>query len=518
MSGNKIVEITFVCLAGIAAVYCALGIIVGRAGNSVANLAMQLSFVAPIFGFLSPKKAVYGIFILGVGLNMIKRLMVQSGAMSGTDLIWANAPAVLLLAGALPSTLLSVLHKGEMFNWRNLVLFGLPSAIFCGLLFSVFTSGVGLGQALNSAANSGAYFFLIPVIVVHFSRIDDFLKLVRLTIVIYLTVVFYGLWQSQFGLNKLDLYYVRSGWTITSEGYYGSVARAFSTQQSPYAFGAVSMICAFLCLSLAYIKGEGKISEVLTIGVLVVFMLYSFGVVSAGVRNVFVGYVGALIAFIFFRRRWSAMLLYGSGVILWVLMMLFSREAAATVQKLSSFTANLSNNTRIQRMVTLSTVSDRFIGLNNMRTNSELWTPFGLRGKGGLDSVSEADLMQSSNRDIFQRRSRWFVHDFFSATIVRFGYIPSAVFLLMGFVVTFRLHGIQQSIANTREGASLRAGMAIVAGCMATGFGSFRALSQFPTNAFFMMVVALCIVAAEKAIVRKPRESAFDDERRLKQT
>ena len=122
---NNLSQIIVVIFVGLIALFLSISIV--AQGNVVANLAKNLAWISLLGGMVSPRRAIYLLFIYGAVLNLLKRLMVLD-SMSGESLIYSNAPAPLLLAGAALGTLFHRLIARELLDRAALLSFVLPTS------------------------------------------------------------------------------------------------------------------------------------------------------------------------------------------------------------------------------------------------------------------------------------------------------------------------------------------------------------------------------------------------------
>ncbi|MGY8686132.1 MAG: hypothetical protein ACKVHP_00085 [Verrucomicrobiales bacterium] len=500
---NNLSQIIVVIFVGLIALFLSISIV--AQGNVVANLAKNLAWISLLGGMVSPRRAIYLLFIYGAVLNLLKRLMVLD-SMSGESLIYSNAPAPLLLAGAALGTLFHRLIARELLDRAALLSFVLPTAAFLAVAASAFGTGSNLGNALNIAANGGAYFFVIPVVMTWFRTAEDLLKLSAFVTLLFVPVAIYGMAQSFLGLNDFDYKYVHSGWTVLASWEEGDAFRAFSTVQSPAALGISCMVCIGLTLGRRYVQTNSITGALLSPLTIFLILIFLGGMFAAGIRNTWAGLFASFAAFFIFKHRGLAMSFYISLIGLYIIAVIFSKPLIGGFTSIAGYTNNLTRNETVNRFLTLETLADRFVGLNNMRTNSALWTPFGVKGSTNIDSDDSRRSEYARHHDYMMRHSATYVHDGISAAIIKLGYIPVSMLLLLGLLTAYYVHGVHQRSGDSVYGALIHIGLAISAGGLVTFFGSTRTLTQFPGNLFIGFAAALAVTAM--VAVRKSEAEA----------
>lgn len=507
---NRFSQIIVIVFGAIFALYLSVSIVAG--GNAVMNLARNLTWLAFLIGMVLPRGSIFLLLVVGPYINLLKRVMVQD-TMSGMGLIYANAPPAVLLAGIVVNSIGVVAARGELFTRKTILSFGIPTIFFMAIAGKAFTGGAGLGDAINTAVNGGAYAFMVPAVLTWFRTEEEISTLIKVAVLGFLPCAIYAICQMAFGLNDLDYRYVTSGWTITTADK--DTIRAFGTVQSAPALGISCMVLAWLLIGRRYAQGGGSVFNALSPITIFIFIIIVAALGCAAVRNTWVGFFGAVVAFFIFNRRVSAMGFYISIPILYLVAVLFSQQLLQVVERSAHITENITNNRTINRALTIATLGDRFIGLNNMRRNPRLWTPFGMQGEANIDRDRDADIRFARHADYSRRRSNTYVHDAISASIIRFGYVTMGIVGIIGLIAAWKVHSIQQALKGTVFGSYVHVGMAIAGGGFATSFASTRTLAQFPGNMYYFFAVAIAVTAsyygglALRNQIRDPEEEAI---------
>jgi len=190
------------------------------------------------------------------------------------------------------------------------------------------------------------------------------------------------------------------------------------------------------------------------------------------------------------RSKIATVGMYLFGVLAFSVLVWKSTELLSNLHDWQDILYGRSINTDSEQGLRIVTFSDRLIGFENMK-RAENWQPFGVKGEGSdLEGLSAA------------RYSTTFSHDAISGFLFKFGYVPLAVFLLVGLYAMIRLHrSVFRLPRETRVYAQLGLAGAFAALASLVSGGT---VFQFPANIFFWMLFCLVLVCVweDKRVVR----------------
>ncbi|MFC7338066.1 hypothetical protein ACFQY0_12810 [Haloferula chungangensis] len=471
----RIIQVVMVALVGVVM----MSAILTGGGNVIGQTALYGMIVVFFVGLMSPKGGVLLMIILAGYSDMLKRLMVLETNISMFDLTYVLGMAPMALAGTVVACVVQKIFSGKI-EKRDVVTFGVATVFLVIGAALGLKSGGGM-RALRLVADYGAFSYLIFVLPILYPTRDEILKLVKTTILIFVPVALYGIWQRTFGLADFEHAYLLTGLSSESRQLLDLEVRPFSTLN---AATSLTMVTASAVILILCLRRERKISPLLSFTLVVVFAMSCFMTFT---RVGWAVLFASLCLIPVLRYKSTTFLMYVGGIGSFILVVL---NADLIIDNLPHWQNKLYGKTEVSagegQGLRIMTLSDRFIGFENMK-RPENWTPFGIKEEGArIYGLSD-------------RYSTTFSHDAISGFLFKFGYVPLACGILMGLFFLASLHRaiFKLPFDQQRFCQLALAGIFGMLCSLATGGTVF----QFPANIFFWFLFAMVLIT----IGEKPR-------------
>jgi hypothetical protein len=413
-------------------------------------------------------------------LDLVKRLGILSDALSGIDVVVTLALAPVLFVsicgGVLYRNIVARVWLSRWQMWLALAICLAMGAVF----IDASHNGQGIAFALKDFANSGVYLLLVLVGCFLFTDLASVQRLLTFTLMVYLPVALYAIWQQLFGLADFEVDYLNSGFTIDIAILDQAVLRPFSTLNSPHALAiAMAMLSALaLFVPLDGIKrGWWQIPA---------------GLILAGAcmaTFVRAGWVLLLLAFvIWICSRWkvTTVLMYSTIAAGFVFLFANADSMLRSLDVLDNALPQ-ENVTQVEAFH-VATFSDRLVSFHNVMTNPAFHTWFGNR------DAAELELDSRENT----------AHDQIGQILISYGFAGLTLFgvvLVLGLWFAHRAV-FQQSDKTKRE--LLIGILSVELATILSGmlFGSH--LEVFPINVLFYLFASTVFTLGRKTESLKP--------------
>lgn len=483
---SKAASSALVILGGMGLVLYMLTSVLLSEGNLVGQLCRFLLVAGFVMGVLLPRLT-FVFWLIGCGyLDLLKRLMVVSGRMFHDDLFYVLGVAPTTFAGIVAGVLLHGLFGGIKLRSGHLGLIAAGCVmVLLSALMSLRTSGMSLRALGPDVANAGLYALLIFVVPVLYQDRGSALRLLRLLIIAWLPVMFYGVYQQVNGFQEFEIEYLKTGMSIEIKQLFSDRVRAFSTLNSPTALGTIAgALCAIaLVLGRRPLNGKERASFALPIAAFVA-VVYAAGMMASTVRTSLMIPVAGMMAAWAFRQRGVTWMLYAVMALAFALLVLsadFILNRIAVWNDLAT-TGALSRMLGAE-MTSIGTFSDRLMGFRNIILNPEAYTWFGYGSERGSDPSDPL-----------------YNHDLISNMIVRYGCVPLFVMGVAGFLIARHMHRavhrVQDADDQRLAAACLGVAFAVVAASLLSG----NVLATFPNNIVFWLLISVTMMLSMSGV------------------
>jgi len=475
---RRTLSISLIIAAG-----CLLGVVLmtdllSGSGNSLAKLARAMAVAGALTGFLSPRVGLYLLVFSTAYLDLLKRMLVFYDRPTMVDLFYVLGIAPLILGGVTMGVIVGGLFgKFDLrsIHWK---LLGFALLYNLAVAWASFSES-GPMSAAATVANQSFYSLLIFVVPVLFQRVEEFWKLVRFALWIFVPVAAYAIYQSIHGFSMFEIAYLKSGLTIMVKELDDVRPRPFSTLSSCGALGFVSATLFVLALApLVAGRAHPVVGRYRNVYLLLA-LLFMAATVASLVRSANIVWLIALPALFLLVDRRRTKVFYASCVGVFMTLVLasnwFLKMLPVWDSYLSKSTPFLVQATRIQ------TFGDRLHSYNQLK-DPNTYSLFGL------------------THDVA-------THDSITAALVRHGAVPLIVLAIIVFVALIKIHGCLQQLNNPAERRLAALFMGTVAAIFAGGALFGEVFGIFPINTYWWMIMG-ALMSMTLARSKAPAEQA----------
>jgi len=457
---RRTLSVSLVIAAG-----CLLGVVLmtdllSASGNSLAKLARAMAAAGALAGFLNPRMGLYLLVISTAYLDLLKRMLVFYDRPTMIDLFYVLGVAPLILAGITMGVIVGgMFGKFELrsIHWK---LLGFALLYNLAVALAAFSES-GPMSAAATVANQSFYSLLIFVVPALFQKVEEFWKLVRFALWIFVPVALYAIYQSVCGLSMFEIAYLKSGLTIMVKELDDVRPRPFSTLSSCGALGFVSATLFVLALAPVIAgRAHPEVGKKRYVYLLLALLFLAATVVSL-VRSANIVWLVALPALFLLVDRRRTKVFYVSCVGGFMTLVFTSNWLLKMLPVWDSYliksTPFLLQATRIQ------TFGDRLHSYNQLK-NPDNYSLFGL------------------SHDVA-------THDSITAALVRHGAVPVFILAVIVVVALIKVHGRLQRLSNPAERRLAALYMGTVAAIFAGGALFGQVFGIFPINTYWWMIM-----------------------------
>lgn len=475
-----------------------IGTILTGDGNVIGQAAMFGMVFSFLLGAVSPKMGIYLMIVLAGYSDLIKRLMALETRISMLDLTYILGMAPMALAGVVVSCFLKKVFYADI-QKRDVATFGIAT-VFLGLGALTGLRSEGGLRALRVVADYGAFSYLLFVLPILFPSRDEFVKLIRFTLLVFVPVALYGIWQRLFGLADFEYAYLLTGLSQEWRQLEDVEVRPFSTLNAATSLTMVTASAVVLTLIVRRAGHLGRLSTMLLV------LLFTWGCFMTFTRVGWAVLLASVCLIPVLRYRTTTLAMYVGGFLMFLLVVW---QSDYLMQNLHHWQDQLYGSKTVaageEQGLRITTLSDRLIGFQNMKLR-ENWQPFGVKERG----------MQIEG--LSGRYSTTFSHDMISGFLFKFGYVPLGALFLGTIISLFTLHRMVFRLPLERQRfAQLALAGAFGALCsLATGGTAF----QFPANIFlwFFFGFALITIWESRSVQRKREADKLSADARHRQS
>ena len=453
-------------------------------GNSLAKLARTMAATGFMASVLNPRLGVYLLVLSTAYLDLLKRMLVFYDRPTIIDLYYVLGVAPLVMAGVAAGILAGAMLGRFQLNLVHWMM--LAFAIACNVVVAlVAIQDGGLMSAGKVVANDSFYCLLLFAVPVLFNSLDDFWKLIRFALWVFVPVAAYGIYQSIYGLSMFEIAYLQSGLTIMVKELDDVRPRPFSTLSSS---GALAFACAtmFVLSLLPWILSSSR--RVIT-GHRWVYaamaVLFFAATVTSLARSAHIVWIIALPCLFLFSTRRRTLLFYGSALTGYLTLVMNSAWILKMLPHWDSFMPK--GMPFLAQLTRLQTFSDRLKSFDQLK-HADTYSLLGL------------------DHEILS-------HDAITTGIARYGVLPMAMVALIGALLLVQVHRalLRLPSVNERRAASLLLGLS--AATFAGGALVGGVFGTFPNNVYWwMMMGGLAMMTVARRGPVESLESVDEDD------
>lgn len=453
-------------------------------GNSLAKLARTLAGVGFVASVLNPRLGVFLLVLSTAYLDLLKRMLVFYDRPTMIDLYYVLGVAPLIMAGVTAGILAGAMLGRFQLNrmhWLMLVF-----AIACnGVVAMVAIKDGGLMSAGKVVANDSFYCLLLFAVPVLFRSLDDFWKLIRFALWVFVPVAAYGIYQSINGLSMFEIAYLQSGLTIMVKELDDVRPRPFSTLNSS---GALAFACAtmFVLSLLPWILNSSRrmITGRRWVYALMAVLFFAATVTSLA-RSAHIVWIIALPCLFFFSTRRRTLLFYGGALTGYLTLLMSSGWILKMLPYWDSFMPK--SMPFLAQLTRLQTFSDRLKSFDQLK-RADTYSWFGL------------------DHEILS-------HDAITTGVARYGALPMGMVAIVGVLLLVKVHRalLRLPSVNERRAASMLLGLS--AATFAGGALVGGVFGTFPTNVYWWLLMGgLAMMTVARRVPVESLESVAEGE------
>jgi hypothetical protein len=471
---NSSISRLFVVLFGlIFSLYVMVESITSRS-SVLGKLYLFFAIAAFILGVVKPKTAIYALIFCTAYIDFFKRLIVIAGQPTNFDVACSLATPPLLCAGALVNLVLSVVMRRIKVS-RSIIYSFIFSIL---ILFATYITSNAEGvRGIGTVVNYAMYPFLLVLIPVYFSDINDKVKLFKITYIIFIVVALYMIKHGIYGLADFEYDYLLTNLSqevrILVEGAH---MRCFSTMNGA---ATVSVMCGLMFFwSFVNLWKKSFLNQLLFVACAMIYLVASYYTLS---RTGWVCAVVALVSYFLFLRWKTTVATYViafSSITLLVVTSPIIKEMKLT-SKLEDIMKDYTNtsDSRVDQAMTLGTFNGRIEGWVSLMTRERIWSPFGWRIAKITRTANDVEFL--GDDVIF-----WY--------IITYGYIPFFTGLFLFLLFMYKLHRFVCFLPkDSVERRICTICLATTFGILSGGLSNASQLSVFPINIYFYLCLSV---------------------------
>lgn len=461
---------------------------IASGGSKIVELFRIMAGVSLILGFFQPRAAILTLIVISGYLDYIKRFIVFGEVASFADLYWVLGVAPILVGAAYLRVFITGLLTQPTRALKICVgLIALSGFVVCYAVLRNLPLSFGLMMKSCAGASYCILIYLIPKL---FKTEKEWIDLIKLSVIVYVPVAVYAIYQSIAGLPDFEYDYLVSGYTIEVRQLSRAVFRYYGTLNSAHALSI--MMSLTMGLAIAYIVALEKriVMPIKVILVILVMVLFGWAAAVSLIRAGWLCGIVFLVSWIAFRWKVTTIGFYLAGGTAILMMFLFPVKLYDAMEdgfKIPSVSKNSDFNVLAFQTATWK---ERLSGYITLQEDDRYLQPF------GVHAVGRSDLMSKSYQGEYG-----FSHDAITSMIMHIGYIPFALLIILGSIILFKLHRWMFSIKDRQTFNITLICIAYILGVLANGLSSGNLFSLYPVNLFLWLFVSILV-----AVIQKNRE------------
>lgn len=485
MQNLSISRILVVVLGLMFSLYIVIESITSRT-SILGKLYLFVAIGALLLGMFRPKSAIFALLVCTGYIDFFKRLTVIASEPTNFDVACTLATPPLLCGGCIINLVLSVVMSRIRVT-KSIVY----SFIFaCLVLIATFLTNTGEGiRGLGSMVNYAAYPFLLVIIPVYFSSMEDKIKLMKFIYVLFIGVALYMIKHGIYGLADFEYDYLLTNLSLESRILGGSsIMRCFSTMNGA---GIVSTMCGLMFFwSFANVWRRNLLNTILFFLCATIFLVAAYYTLS---RTGWICGLVSLVSYILFLNWKTTITAYigGLGVVIMLVVcspIIKDMNLVSQAEQILKSTLNASDR-RTNQVTTLGSFNGRIEGWVNLMTKEDMWTPFGWKIANKRGSSHEKGIMGD---DIIY----WY--------IITYGYVPVFTGLALFLIFMYRLHRFVCGLPyQSMERKISTICLATAVGILSGGLSNAAQLNVFPINIYFFFCLSVVYSIYMQRVVLK---------------
>lgn len=390
------------------AVFITVNLLAGG-GNQLGNTFILLMFLGGIIGFFAPKAGLLLFLITQFYVDFLKRLLVLGDALSMQDVMASLGLGPIIVVTACISCVSMCIGGKVKFSAPSdwLFLLGCIGISVFGAALASSRSITEMGQSMLGTAMLGMTAFACFIL---FRTKTDAYKALKYMIVGAIPMALYAVYQTIFGISQWEETYIRTGLSQVLYNFYvleGALGmRPFSTLNTHSALGAMGG--TLFVLSAFVMTRANRLFQVPRSTFLVYFLVSLLMLATCIVsRNRTTYFIPLISIFLFwaFSGGWRTLLFYAISFGGFVTMVVHSEYLNS---RILDWAISFESTAFGQKFGSIGSYQDRLKGFIELSDSSN-WTPFGV-----------------------PQQARMFAHDQITDILLKLGYVPLLILLLVG--------------------------------------------------------------------------------------
>jgi len=445
-------------------------------GNQLGNTFGFLMVIGGILGFFSPRVSLIVFLCFQFYADFFKRLLVLGDALSMQDVMASlGLGPILIVAACLACAIQCFSGKVPFFNLRDIVIFlgCCFVSIFGALTRESLNSGVtAIGQAMIGSSMLGMSAYACYVL---FRTKEDAHLVLKIMALSAIPMALYTFQQYFFGIAGWEEDYIRTGMSQVLYEFYmmdGISMRPFSTLNTHTSVGAISGALMLVCL-LILTRGKGLFNRRRShwIAYTALACLYLGACLISRNRTTYLlPILGPLLLWLFSGGLKTA-LFYISGTTIFVLAV---RNSEWLNSQILTWATQFEGTFIGSKIGSIGTFQDRLKGFIALNDGAN-WAPFGL-----------------------PENERPFAHDQITEVLLKFGYIPLAVILIIVTICLVWWHRKCLRIEDVADRKLMIAITAIAVAVVSCSLAYGNLLFVAPVNSFVGFLLGLGFAALHR--------------------
>ncbi len=453
----------------IIAIFLGIYLPTNRSG-SFAAFVKVVGVCCVVLAVVNPRLGLNILVVQGAYFDLLKRLAVYFGSASFLTVVEILViPMLTLAACATGGVVRTFLQKGHLERREFLLL--VLVAIVGGVFFLRQAGMYGVMKGAQLTYGGVGFMLVLPLFFILMRDVEDVMNFLRFTFWALLPVALYGLRQAFFGFTDFEVYYAKTGFTVTAGEVFAVVPRPFSTLSST---SAMSVMGGCVLFGYWHVLNHRRRRLLYFLASFIFFI----AMLSSLARSTIVMFPVMILAYHFFKTPFRTFCLYSAVVGVFVVLVFSSKTLLRNIDAINEWMP--SSSVYSQRAFNVSTFSDRLIGLSQL-TNPKRWTLFG---------VSSAERRKSVEHERYG--SKYYAHDGINGILLGYGVLGMVVVFGGGAGMLFAAHRRYfRYRGSLPEYESLvRLGLAYCVPFIALNMGSGQIMHVSPVNIFFWSMAA----------------------------
>lgn len=439
-----------------------------------------------LIAILKPRWGMTIVFAELCYIDMLKRIAVFVDGPNFSITFQLLVIPVITIGLVTVFSLWKAFQEGEL-RQRHFIMTGLIGALGLALIF-VFRESQGLMGGLKNAANIAAYATIVMLVDIHCKNLADIHRLLRGYLWILVPAALYTVYQANFGFQPFEIYYAKTGFTITANETLSDSPRAFGTFSAVSACAIYASAGALALWQMIYLPKRRWVAFLLAAAMIA-------AMIAARGRTTWVVFALTILSYPLLLSWKRLIIFYFAGLTAAFCLFWFSPYLYDNLRNINDQWLEIvqPKDSEDYKTFGLLTFSDRLVGLKNLRENPNFTWTGKIGAKLGLEDYN-------TGKDYYS-------HDGINQMIMSIGLIGlffAAAFLIS---VTFYAHHLILGSASTDARRLGTFCMAYLVPFILSNLLAGSIIHVSPINFWMFMLIGMCFTCPrlgnEEALIEK---------------